>query len=202
MESISDKHSRILRQHKATLDQVVRSMKTLSLKLDITQLPNEIYLLAIGKASEQMLDAFSKSYSGRIIDGMVLSPDLIPTAKVDKNIYKLSFFTGSHPLPSKENEASTLEILSFIKNLPARATLVCLISGGISSLLCLPPDPISIADLQHTYDVLLLSGASIHEMNTVRKHISLVKGGSSHNLPIIFTFEPTCFPMYHEILPM
>jgi hydroxypyruvate reductase/glycerate 2-kinase len=177
MESISDKHSRILRHHKATLDQVVTSMKTFSLKLDTTQLPNEIYLLAIGKASEQMLDAFSKSYSGSIIDGVVLSPDPIPTAKIDKNIHKLSFFTGTHPLPSEENEASTLEILSFIKNLPAGATLVCLISGGTSSLLCLPPDSISIADLQQTYDVLLRSGASIHEMNTVRKHISLVKGG-------------------------
>ena len=177
MESISDKHSRILRHHKATLDQVVTSMKTFSLKLDTTQLPNEIYLLAVGKASQQMLDALSKSYSGRIIDGMVLSPDPIPTAKLDKNIHKLSFFTGTHPLPSEENEASTLEILSFIKSLPARATLVCLISGGTSSLLCLPPDPISIADLQHTYDVLLRSGVSIHEMNTVRKHISLIKGG-------------------------
>ena len=177
MESISDKHSRILRHHKATLDQVVTSMKTFSLKLDTTQLPNEIYLLAIGKASEQMLDAFSKSYSGSIIDGVVLSPDPIPTSKTDKNIRNLSFFTGTHPLPSEENEASTLEILSFIKHLPAGATLVCLISGGTSSLLCLPPDAIPIADLEHTYDVLLRSGASIHEMNTVRKHISLVKGG-------------------------
>ena len=177
MESISDKHSRILRHHKATLQQVVTSIKKFSIKLDTTQLPNEIYLLAIGKASEQLLDAFSKSYSGRIIDGMVLSTNPIPTAKIDKNIRSLSFFTGTHPLPSEENEASTLEILSFIKNLPAGATLVCLISGGASSLLCLPPDLISIADLQHTYDVLLRSGASIHEMNTVRKHISLVKGG-------------------------
>lgn len=177
MESISDKHSRILRHHKATLQQVVASIKTFSLKLDTTQLPNKIYLLAIGKASEQMLDAFSKSYSGSIIDGIVLSPDPIPTAKIDKNIRSLSFFTGTHPLPSEENEASTLEILSFIKHLPAGATLVCLISGGASSLLCLPPDSISVADLQHTYDVLLRSGASIHEMNTIRKHISLVKGG-------------------------
>jgi hydroxypyruvate reductase/glycerate 2-kinase len=152
-------------------------MKMFSLKLDTTQLPNEIYLLAIGKASQQMLEAFSRSYSGRIIDGIVLSPDPIPTAKIDKNIHKLSFFTGTHPLPSEENEASTLEIRSFIKHLPTEATLICLISGGASSLLCLPPDLISIADLQHTYDLLLRSGASIHEMNTVRKHISLVKGG-------------------------
>jgi glycerate-2-kinase len=177
MEPISEKHSRILGHHKATLQQVVTSMKTLSLKLDTTQLPNEIYLLAVGKASEQLLDAFSESYSGSIIDGIVLSPDPIPATKITKNIRNLSFFTGTHPLPSEENEASTLEILSFVKKLPAGATLVCFISGGTSSLLCLPPDPISIADLQQSYDVLLRSGASIHEMNTVRKHISLVKGG-------------------------
>ncbi len=70
-----------------------------------------------------------------------------------------------------------MEILSFIKHLPAGASLVCLISGGTSSLLCLPPDPISVADNQQSYDLLLRSGASIHEMNTVQKHISLVKGG-------------------------
>ena len=177
MESISDRHSRILSYHKATLRQVVSALDTLSLKLEVTELPDQLYLLAIGKGSQKFLEAFTYTYTGKILDGMVLSPEPISLESEDQRLKDLTFFTGSHPLPSLENEAYTLEILRFIENLPAGASLVCLISGGTSSLLCLPPDPIAIEDLQYTYQTLLQSGANIEEMNTVRKHLSLVKGG-------------------------
>jgi glycerate 2-kinase len=177
MESISDKHSRILRHHKATLHQVVSALDSLSLKLEVAELPNQLYLLAIGKGSQKLLEAFTRAYIGEIVEGIILSPEPISVESIDQRLKNLTFFTGSHPLPSLENEASTLEILSFIDDLPVGASLVCLISGGTSSLLCLPPDSISIEDLQSTYQTLLQSGASIEEMNTVRKHLSLVKGG-------------------------
>ena len=178
MESISDKHTRMLSHHKATLIQVVSALQSLPLKLDVTDLPDELYLLAIGKGSQKLLEAFTRSYKGAILDGIVLSPEPISIGNDQARLKKLTLFTGSHPLPSFENEASTLEILRFIQELPAGASLVCLISGGTSSLLCLPPDPISIQDLQQTYQILLDSGADIDEMNTVRKHLSLVKGGN------------------------
>ena len=177
MESNSDKHSRILSHHKATLHHVVSALDTLSLKLDVAELPDQLYLLAIGKASQKLLEAFTNNYIGEILNGVVLSPEQISIENEDERLKKLTYFTGSHPLPSLENEASTLEILRFIQDLPAGASLVCLISGGTSSLLCLPPAPIAIEDLQYTYQTLLQSGASIEEMNTVRKHLSLVKGG-------------------------
>ena len=178
MESISDKHTRMLNHHKATLNQVVSALHTLPLKLDVADLPDELYLLAIGKGSQKLLEAFTHSYKGAILDGIVLSPEPVTIGTKQARLKKLTFFTGSHPLPSLENEASTLEILRFIQELPAGASLVCLISGGTSSLLCLPPDPISIQDLQQTYQILLDSGADIDEMNAVRKHLSLVKGGN------------------------
>ena len=178
MESISDKHTRMLNHHKATLNQVVSALHTLPLKLDVAELPDKLYLLAIGKGSQKLLEAFTRSYKGAILDGIVLSPEPISIGNDQARLKKLTFFTGSHPLPSLENEASTLEILRFLPALPAGASLVCLISGGTSSLLCLPPDPISIQDLQQTYQLLLDSGADIDEMNTVRKHLSLVKGGN------------------------
>ena len=178
MESISDKHTRTLNHHKATLNQVVSALHSLPLKLDVAELPDELYLLAIGKGSQKLLEAFTRSYKGAILDGIVLSPEPISIGTNQARLKKLTFFTGTHPLPSLENEASTLEILRFIQELPAGASLVCLISGGTSSLLCLPPDPISIQDLQQTYQTLLDSGADIDEMNTVRKHLSLVKGGN------------------------
>ena len=178
MESISDKHPLTLNHHKATLNQVVSALHSLQLKLDVAELPDELYLLAIGKGSQKLLEAFTRSYNGAILDGIVLSPEPISIGNDQARLKKLTFFTGTHPLPSLENEASTLEILRFIQDLPAGASLVCLISGGTSSLLCLPPDPISIQDLQQTYQILLDSGADIDEMNTVRKHLSLVKGGN------------------------
>jgi hydroxypyruvate reductase/glycerate 2-kinase len=178
MESISDKHTRMLSHHKATLNQVVSALHTLPLKLDVAELPDKLYLLAIGKGSQKLLEAFTRSYRGVILDGIVLSPEPVTIGNNQARLKKLTFFTGSHPLPSLENEASTLEILRFIQKLPAGASLVCLISGGTSSLLCLPPDPISIQDLEQTYQLLLDSGADIDEMNTVRKHLSLVKGGN------------------------
>lgn len=178
MESISDKHTRMLSHHKATLNQVVSALHSLPLKLDVADLPGKLYLLAIGKGSQKLLEAFTRSYKGAILDGIVLSSEPISIGKDQARLKKLTFFTGSHPLPSLENEASTLEILRFIQELPAGASLVCFISGGTSSLLCLPPDPISIQDFQQTYQILLDSGADIDEMNTVRKHLSLVKGGN------------------------
>jgi hydroxypyruvate reductase/glycerate 2-kinase len=178
MESISDKHSRILSHHKATLRQVVSALDNLSLKLEVAELPDQLYLLAIGKGSQKLLEAFTRAYKGEIVDGIILSPEPISLESKDQRLKNLTFLTGSHPLPSLENEASTLEILCFIDALPAGASLVCLISGGTSSLLCLPPDSIAIEDLQRTYQILLQSGASIDQMNTVRKHLSLVKGGN------------------------
>ena len=178
MELISDKHNLILGHHKATLNQLVGALDTLSMKLDVTQLPDHLYLLAIGKVSKILLEAFIHCYTGHILAGIVLSTEPIPFESDDERQKNISFFTGSHPLPSLENKASTLEIIRFINDLSSGATLVCLISGGTSSLLCLPPDTISIRELQFTYQKLLESGSSIEEMNMVRKHISLVKGGN------------------------
>ena len=167
----------MLAHHKATLQQVVSSMNILPMKLDLRDVPEEVYLIAIGKGSKAMLEAFNKSFTGKILDGVVLNEAPIQSSLEFKNCDHLSFFTGTHPLPSEANEASTLEIISFIKQLPPNSTLVCLLSGGSSALLCLPPESISLSEMQATYQLLLHSGASIEEMNTVRKHLSLIKGG-------------------------
>ena len=134
MESTSEKNKRILSNHKAVLYQVVGAINTISLKLDVAKLPDQLYLLAIGKGSQKLLEAFIHSYKGEILDGIVLSQEPISLERDEERLRKLSFFTGSHPLPTLENEASTLEILQFIHDLPVGETLVCLISGGTSSL--------------------------------------------------------------------
>ena len=103
MESISDKHSRILSHHKATLHQVVSALDTLSLKLDVATLPDQLYLLAIGKGSQKLLEAFTRAYKGEILDGIILSPEPISLESIDQRLKKPNVFYWISPtcLPLK-----------------------------------------------------------------------------------------------------
>ena len=71
----------------------------------------------------------------------------------------------------------TEEILALVETAAERDLVICLISGGGSALLIAPVEGISLADKQHATKLLLASGATIHEFNTVRKHLSRAKGG-------------------------
>jgi hydroxypyruvate reductase len=84
---------------------------------------------------------------------------------------------ASHPVPDAAGVASTQEIVAALRDATADDLVVCVISGGGSALLTLPAEGISLSDLQHTTDALLRSGAKIHEVNVVRKHLDTVKGG-------------------------
>ncbi len=84
--------------------------------------------------------------------------------------------TGEHPIPGPLSEASSARLLASLENRRI-ATFVCLLSGGASSLLVSPIPPMTLADKQTVTRLLLASGASIDEINCVRKHLSNVKGG-------------------------
>jgi glycerate-2-kinase len=84
---------------------------------------------------------------------------------------------GSHPLPDGRSLEAGNRTLDFMESIPPDAIVINLISGGTSSLLSLPADGISVDDLAATYELLNNSGAAIHDINTVRKHCSKVKGG-------------------------
>ncbi|MEO1022676.1 MAG: DUF4147 domain-containing protein [Bacteroidota bacterium] len=88
-----------------------------------------------------------------------------------------SVFKGSHPLPTKESVASSYELLAFAESIPAGSSVDFYLSGGASAMFCIPAEGIEIDELAETYDLLLSSGASIHQMNVVRKHLDEVKGG-------------------------
>jgi glycerate-2-kinase len=108
---------------------------------------------------------------GRIVDGIVISP----TPYKEKSSFQV--FVGSHPLPDKESLSSSYELVSFLKKLPDNAFVINLISGGTSSLFCLPADDLEVEELREIYSQLLESGAEIHQINSVRKVFSSVKGG-------------------------
>jgi glycerate 2-kinase len=84
---------------------------------------------------------------------------------------------ASHPVPDEACVQSTRAIVEVLEDVDERDLVICVISGGGSALLTLPAADISLADLQQTTDTLLRSGATINEVNVVRKHLDTVKGG-------------------------
>jgi hydroxypyruvate reductase len=94
----------------------------------------------------------------------------LPTARI-------RVVEAGHPVPDAAGETAAREIFAAVKQLTADDLLLALVSGGGSSLLALPVETISMADLKAVTQALLHSGAAIQEINTVRKHLSLIQGG-------------------------
>lgn len=141
--------------------------------LDITDFKN-IYLIGFGKASVGMAKAVCDSIN--IKSGTVITND--PNQKMKASC--VTTLVGSHPIPDKNSIDSTEQILDIVKNCKEDDLLIVLISGGGSALLCKPR--INLTDLQKTTVLLLKSGANIKEFNTIRKHLSFVKGGQLASL--------------------
>jgi len=90
---------------------------------------------------------------------------------------RIRVIEASHPVPDANSEAGALAVLQAVRGLAADDLVVALISGGGSALLALPAPGLTLADKQAVNRALLASGATIHEMNAVRKHLSAIKGG-------------------------
>jgi hydroxypyruvate reductase len=90
---------------------------------------------------------------------------------------RISVIEAGHPVPDAAGEQAAAEILRKVKTLTTQDLLLVLVSGGGSSLLSLPAEGITMADLKQVTQQLLRSGAPIQAMNTVRKHLSAIQGG-------------------------
>jgi len=132
----------------------------------------KIIVIGAGKATYNMAFALEQILGDRIEKGAIN----VPYGKYEK-LSKIDIFQASHPVLDSNSLKGTTHILDLVKNLNVDDLVICLISGGASSLLELLPDGITLTDLQHLNSILLDSGADIMEFNTVRKHVSLVKGG-------------------------
>ncbi len=130
---------------------------------------NDVYLVGFGKASVGMTQAICESVD--IKQGIIITND--NTKKLGfENIYT---FAGGHPIPDQTSVIGAEKIIDLVKKCKKNDLLIVLISGGGSALFAKPR--ISLEDLQKTTDLLLKSGANINEINTIRKHLSYVKGG-------------------------
>lgn len=132
-----------------------------------------IYLLAVGKASVPMYESARRILGSRLEDSLVITSD----ARAAAECRAREVITGSHPVPDEQSLRAGRTAAEYLNRVPERALVISLISGGTSSLMCWPAEGIGIEDLNTTYDLLNRSGATIHEINTVRKHCSRIKGG-------------------------
>ena len=128
-------------------------------------------VVGAGKASAAMALAFENHWPGPL-QGLVVTRygHGAPCKRIE-------IVEASHPVPDAEGLAAAGRILKLATGLTADDLVVTLISGGGSALLSLPADGLTLADKQEINRALLVSGASIDEMNCVRKHLSAIKGG-------------------------
>ncbi|MDI6846574.1 MAG: glycerate kinase [Candidatus Bathyarchaeia archaeon] len=131
-----------------------------------------IYVVGGGKASGSMAEALEQILGKHITNGLVNIPH---GSKHKTEIVKLH--EASHPIPDEAGVKGTRRMLEIAEQAKKDDLIICLISGGGSSLMPLPRGGISIADKRKITEDLLKCGATINEINTVRKHISHFKGG-------------------------
>lgn len=137
---------------------------------------DRVQVIGAGKAGAAMARAVEHILGRRIQGGVVNVPDGTP-ANTGINPRHVDLNTAGHPIPDDRGQQGALRILEIARQAGPRDLLVCLISGGASALLPAPISGHSLAAKQSITQQLLRSGASIHEMNAVRKHLSAIKGG-------------------------
>lgn len=131
----------------------------------------KLRILAIGKASLGMARGAHSALSTIVEDTLVITPQA-PTGKLPFKV-----MTGTHPIPDAASEKAGKAALEFVSGLGPHDRVLVLLSGGASSLVCVPPDGIDLKSKAKMGELLLRSGASIQEINIVRKHLSSIKGG-------------------------
>jgi glycerate 2-kinase len=133
---------------------------------------NRVLVIAIGKAAHAMVNSLEMQ-AGNRFQGIVAS-SIDPISQ----IRGFRYFRGGHPMPTQESIRAAEAMLKSLSAQNAASLVIFLLSGGGSSIAEKPVDQeISLADLIATYQVLVHSGAPIAEINTIRKHLSAIKGG-------------------------
>ncbi|MBI4444131.1 MAG: DUF4147 domain-containing protein [Acidobacteria bacterium] len=134
---------------------------------------SEIRVVALGKAALEMAEATAAIFQGNPLRGIVAAPTLPPTP-----LAGFRHFAGGHPYPNEQSRQAADAVLDFLNGASSDQLVLFLISGGGSALLEKPLHPsVSLEDMRRFHEVLVTSGASIQEINILRKHVSAVKGG-------------------------
>lgn len=152
----------------------------LQLKDNVLQISNQtiplansnLYVIGAGKAAAAMAQTVESILGDHIKAGIV-------TTKYEHALplEKINCIEAAHPVPDENSVEAVEQTINLLKQTKPNDVIICLLSGGASSLWADAPDGLSLQELQQTFQLLLRSGASIDEMNCVRRHLSQIKGG-------------------------
>ncbi|MBI3494122.1 MAG: DUF4147 domain-containing protein [Acidobacteria bacterium] len=130
-----------------------------------------VRIVAAGKAAPEMASAATRRLGSTVRGGLVVgaTPAPVPDG--------LAFVLGGHPVPTAGSEDAGRQALAIAESLEPQETLLVLLSGGASALMAVPAEGVTLDDKRRATERLLRAGADIHALNTVRKHLSAIKGG-------------------------
>jgi hydroxypyruvate reductase/glycerate 2-kinase len=135
----------------------------------------KLYLVSFGKAAFAMASALTESPVGKLITrGIIITKYGHAPGALEGNI---EMYEAGHPVPDSAGFAATRRVMEMLRSGSPHTITLCLISGGGSALMVAPCDGITLGEKQQVTELLLRAGADINELNTVRKHISGIKGG-------------------------
>jgi hydroxypyruvate reductase len=133
---------------------------------------DRILVIGAGKATGRMALAVETMLGNRIAAGLVIvKEEHTAPLKIIEQV------EASHPVPNEAGIAGAQRILDMARSADEKSLVICLLSGGASALMIAPVEGVTLQDKQETTRLLLNAGASIFELNAVRKHLSSVKGG-------------------------
>lgn len=141
------------------------------LRYDLSKYKN-IFVIGAGKATAPMAAEIENLLGDRVTKG-IINVKYGHTSKLGR----IKLIEAGHPVPDKNGRRGAEAIIDLVNNAGKDDLVLCLISGGGSALLPLPFPGLTLKDKQDTIKILLSCGATIHEINTLRKHISMIKGG-------------------------
>lgn len=128
-------------------------------------------MVGAGKAAARMAAGVEEVLGAQRLRGLVIVPE-----GCEVTLDSVGMRLASHPVPDERGAAATAELCALL-TAATEGPVLCVISGGASSLLVRPRQPVTLAEKMEANHLLLTSGADIGEINTVRKHLSTVKGG-------------------------
>jgi glycerate 2-kinase len=140
------------------------------------ELPDRVYLVALGKAADSMARGALSVIDDRLVSGLVVTKHCHLSDELDTDT-RLTCIESGHPVPDDASLQAGLELKKFVQSVPSDHLLIFLVSGGTSALVEALNDGLGLIELKEETDKLLASGAPIGEMNRHRRTMSQIKGG-------------------------
>ena len=169
----------IVEEGLSSIDTAKALRNTVRLNGDVLRIEDEsysvkslkrIFVVAVGKCSLESAVVLENILGDRLSEGVAV--DVRPGGYLKR----VNYFRGTHPYPSEENVKAAKEVINLLSKVDQNDLVIFVISGGGSTLLCYPEDS-SYKEESSIVKSLIKAGVTIQEMNTVRKHLSLARGG-------------------------